>query len=117
LSILDSRLAPEAYLIENHISAALALQFHPEPALVLESELALFPNPGSGDFFVKNPAPEEFTQLRILDAKGQLIWETEGIFPETIAVQGKIRGASGFYWVVLQHASGKTIGKLVMRNE
>ncbi len=117
LSILDSRLNPEAYLVENQASVALSLQFNPESGLVLESQLELFPNPGSGDFFVKNPAPEEFAQLRILDARGQLVWETEGILPEIIAVQGKTSGSSGFYWVVLQHASGKTIGKLVISND
>ena len=110
----SSRLSPEAYRVENEDRAAVAIGFEKPSLNFQKSELDIYPNPSSGDFFVKNPFAGTFSSLRILDYLGQLVWNEAGFLPETIAVQGKASSRLGLFFVEFKSADRTMFGKAIV---
>ncbi|MDO8365178.1 MAG: T9SS type A sorting domain-containing protein [Saprospiraceae bacterium] len=115
--ISNSRLTPEAYRIENEEIAAISLRFEKPVSRTLQSELKIFPNPSSGDFFVQNPFADEFSSLRIFDCLGQLVWDQKGFFPEMLEIQGITTFKQGLYFVELKGTERTMVGKLIVALE
>ena len=114
LKISSARLAPEAYRVENEEIAAISLRFDKPGLEIQHSALEIFPNPSPGEFFVQNPLAGNFSSLRVLDARGQLVWEQTGFLPEIIIVRGISALKHGIYFVELKSAEQTMIGKVVV---
>ena len=114
VQISSSRLAPEAYRVENEDRAAISLGFETPGLNIQNAELEIYPNPSLGDFFVKNPFAGTFSSLRILDCLGQVVWEEAGYLPETVAVRGMTFSQQGLYFLELKSAAGAVSGKVLI---
>ncbi|MBK6997772.1 MAG: T9SS type A sorting domain-containing protein [Lewinellaceae bacterium] len=75
--------------------------------------MEIFPNPSSGDFYVKNPFGDAYAQLRVLDLNDKTVWEKHGTLPEQIEVS-TIPLSPGIYFVELKSAAQTRLGKLVV---
>ncbi|MFN0037871.1 MAG: HYR domain-containing protein [Saprospiraceae bacterium] len=117
VKISSTRLLPEAYRVGNEARAAIALRFAGEGSKFQNAELDIFPNPSAGDFFVKNPFAGAFCQMRVLDSRGQTVWQQDGFLPETVAVQNAFLRQQGLYLVELRSADGAMMGKAVRIGE
>lgn len=110
VEISSTRLSPEAYRVENEEQAAIALRFEGEHFATKNISLDIFPNPTPGGFFVRNPFTGGLSTLRVLDPRGQLVWEQEGILPEMVSVPEMT--TSQIYFVELKSAAGTMLGKV-----
>lgn len=114
IKIASGRMAPEAYLSDNEPFVAISLSFASNDALATESSLEVFPNPSTGAFWVKNPFHEAFSQLRVLDSRGQWVWGQSGNLPETVPVKSGQGLPAGMYFVVLESEGKRLVGKVVV---
>ena len=117
VQISSSKLAPEAYLMEHEERLAISLEFEKPGLNIQNTDLEVYPNPNSGDFFIKNPFASTFSTLRILDCLGQVVWDQAGLLPETIAVRGMTSNQKGLYFVELKHAERTIFGKVIVTPE
>ncbi|MBC7773802.1 MAG: T9SS type A sorting domain-containing protein [Phycisphaerae bacterium] len=116
LEISNSRLLPEAYRLGNEEIAAIALRFEKKNLDVENSKWEIFPNPNSGAFFVKNPFVGGFSALKVLDSRGQLVWQQEGFLPETLEVREMALRQPGLYFVELKSEERAMMGKVMVVN-
>ncbi len=114
LEISSSRLSPEAYRVENEEHAAISLQFKRTVLGVNGSELAIFPNPNSGEFYVNNPFVAAYAQFRVWDLNGKAVWEKQGILPERIEVKSLAPLPRGIYFMELKSTTQVMSGKVVV---
>ncbi|MFN0174387.1 MAG: T9SS type A sorting domain-containing protein [Saprospiraceae bacterium] len=113
LEISSFRLAPEAYRVGNEEVAAISLRFDKSSPEIQQSALEIFPNPSSGDFYVKNPFGDAYAQLRVLDLNDKTVLEKHGTMPEQIDVS-TIPLSPGIYFVELKSATQTMLGKVVV---
>lgn len=114
IGILSSRVFPEAYKADQAEAAIVAIGFEKRNIPGQEVRLEIYPNPGKGPFFIKNPFEGTFTSLRILDNDGKQHWSREGFLPETIEVRDMSRCQSGLYWVELKSGASTVLGKMII---
>ncbi len=114
LSMSSSRLLPEAYRVGNEVQAAIALRLEKTILNGQNRELAIFPNPSSGAFFVKNPYAGKLSSLHVLDARGQLLWVCEGFLPEMLEVNDHAFQQPGLYFVEWTNAAKTISGKVLV---
>ena len=114
VGILGSRVFPEAYRSENGEPAAVAIGFEARNYPEQQTGLDIYPNPGRGPFFVKNPFEGAFSTLRILDNHGKLQWSREGFLPGTVEIRDMSRRQTGLYWVEFKSGASTVLGKLMI---
>ena len=114
VGLLGSRVFSEAYRTEKSEPAALAIGFEARSYPEQEPGLDIYPNPGIGPFFVKNPFEGTFSTLRILDNQGIPHWSRAGFLPETVEIRDMSPCQAGLYWVEFKSGASTVLGKLMI---